>query len=216
MTTFNTELAINVLAEISLAGQNQYDNLYQDDGHNPKGLWNQGHWAYIDKTPEGAVNDQGDVIVDEKTGLPMGVDSCGTAYCFAGWATHLSGVKLEWDATSFGTLKASATQGGEYVSAKAADLLGIPNYFDVEKSWRDETGQVQEGFYEDRLWDHGNGLPALFDAENQYRDLIWHISAWSGLEEEVIDSMVERAVKVLVKEEAAAKKVAVPTPAYSL
>lgn len=52
---------------------------------------------------------------------------CGTSYCVAGWAVHLSGLEVRWDNQGFGGAGALAfrVKDGRWISDAAQELLGL-------------------------------------------------------------------------------------------
>lgn len=150
--TFNIALQTDVLVQIELARE----------GKNPLSRWDQGDWAKVYAQFSDVTDENGDIIIDEETGLPIGVGSCGSAMCNAGWALSLAKVPLlwEWDDNDEDALLATGcTVDGSHrqVMPVAVDLLGYPSSVDRPDLW----GYTKYSAY----------LPTLFDTENTIDDL---------------------------------------------
>ena len=121
---FNLQRGVDVLARIEIA---RLDN-----------RWRQDHWGYLnveDFSPQRGSG--GEVLIDEVTGLPLGIATCNTAFCAAGWALTMGGIKMRWEEHVNGGWIAEETSDGGSISATACDWLGIerPEVVDDDERW---------------------------------------------------------------------------------
>jgi hypothetical protein len=159
---FNLNLSIEVLARIETA------DTAAGPGHN------QGAWGMIENSPYPNFLD---VIYDDQTGLPVGVGSCNTSYCFAGWGLTLRGVKMMWEPLlGTNTLVARRVQSGEAIEHVAMRMFGI-------------SGPDDDDWNED-LWDGEQDLPALFSPDNSLDTLYWLVAQYAGMDVEDLRGMV--------------------------
>lgn len=170
---FNLNLAVNVLVQIERSQRDRRD----------RPGWEQNAWGRIHNATINV-----DTVFDEKTGLPVGVGSCTTAYCAGGWALHLSGIKLQWTAAPFSNgpmeLIALTTRDGDPIEEKAREVLGIPGPDDPD--------------YDEDRWDTDEDMPALFAANNSIDVLYYEVAALAHMDEPDLRNMVrvrDRAVK---------------------
>lgn len=178
--TFNTDLAVEVLANIEAT--KQYEDVCPI-GHN------QSQWGLIPRnsTYEGHVDVPDlDVLYDQESGLPIGLGTCGTAMCFAGWALSVSGVRMKWtydpDNDAY---VANLAATGETVEATGADLLGLYCTCD------DRSG--------DCVWSHNYAdMPRLF-MPGLSLDAIYRLVAdYSDIDEPVLRVMVKERIDASV------------------
>lgn len=176
--TFNTELAVRVLANIEEGEEVRVDQRTMIG-------WDQSHWGFISSVGavRAAMESGEDLVWDEKGNL-VGTGTCGTAMCFAGWALSLSGVKMKWDATDSNpettSFVAQYTADGKSVEAEAGDLLGMN----------------EEMFHGDNLpsgvaGDMDYSYTPLFHEGNDLNQLYVLVAHYSGMSESELRTLVQ-------------------------
>lgn len=166
--TFNTPLAVRVLAHIEELNDNN------DELQHKQAMWGLvvGEAEKLDR------------IYDNKTGELIGLGSCSTAMCFAGWTNTLEGVKLHWEEADFmdrvfvgdqlgpvpedgKILIANYTMEDELVSDKACQLLGIerPKRCANNGRYNEECDLDEDEYWEDGTRFYGCSCEGAFDAE---------------------------------------------------
>jgi hypothetical protein len=151
----NLERAVLMMARVEIANQS--------------GTWDQNKWGLIHLN-DGQYPDQterGEIIVDMDTGLPLGIGSCNTARCAAGWALFDEGSKMRWISEGAGTLTAYTTLDGRYISRVACEWLGIEH----------PEGFEHDDTYDER-WNYEEDHPKLFDVDNEMVDLYAYLAQW--------------------------------------
>lgn len=184
--TFQTDRAVQVLACIKASEPiTEVEEHYAGPG---QVAWDQSNWGNL-VTPEdlapvvGLESIAGENLFTTPGGLVID-DSCGTAGCAAGWALFLSGVEQAWslfDQTEGGQQVYSlvGSADGRDTSTFAVDWLGIPV---PEWTERGEDGCLR--------W-----MPTLFEAGNDYEDLVFWVAEYAGLDTDEVHSAVNAEVE---------------------
>lgn len=162
---FNLQLAVEVLAEISLSETTVQKALNLPD-------WDQISWG---ETTALTMKDVDDGVVD----APM----CGTSFCFAGWALHKRGYRMVWEGREW------ASSGSTLVMRSVTDPLNGEN---VEV---DEAAAQLLGIPAWEFWDNEAETYALFASSNSYEDLIVAVAELADLPFTEVEALVadERA-----------------------
>lgn len=176
---FNMDLAIDVMAHIELG---QMDN-----------SWQQQEWGTL-RFPGGT--DRSDhLVIDNKTDEVLGLGTCSSAFCAAGWAGSLSErARLRYTKNSYSgdlwRLDQLIIDGRERdVWTGACELLGMPY------GRRDD---YDDG--DDPRWDDDEGMPALFLAHNGIDDMYRQFTYWfdDDTTEEEFRERVQTHVQTLI------------------
>jgi hypothetical protein len=183
--TFNTDLAVEVLARIKIAQQ------AKEAEAELKGLpdWRQSVWGEFDPDTLGP-ND--DLLFDEENNRFVGVGTCGTAMCAAGHALTATGIRMLWVPEGDGMYGTEFTEDGRRVPMAAVQALGIP----VPDGVDPDTGAVtdEEAWGEDDHWDYEGRWPLMFDGSNEYEDVLTEVCYYSGLTEDEVERRVQHAI----------------------
>lgn len=153
---------------MSLNYQNAVDLMARIEIENLNNRWDQTHWGMLriaDSEP------QGDIIVD-KDGKVLGVGSCQTGMCAAGWACTISGdpsMVIHWEKIDTFLYGGNYTVDGTHLADAACRWLGIPDVGEVGDE-ADDDG--------DPRWSYVEGYPRLFDGPNAIGDLYREMSLW--------------------------------------
>lgn len=146
MARVNTENFVDLFAHIEIARLN--------------GRHDQGNWGDLDFSalplPERAQMMERlageEVVFDVDRGVPVGMGSCGTSFCAAGWGALLSGARLRWDRISDFEFTTTRTHEGTPVWEAASLWLGIP--FEPGRSWE---------VYSRGFWSPANSVERLYE-----------------------------------------------------
>lgn len=189
---FNTELAIDVLAQIELT----------QSGVTREGTWRQDRWGVLDRDSLVTGLNNHDLIYTDD-GEVIGLGTCGSGMCFAGWGLSFSDIKMVWKQEHWtSSYYADTVEDGREIADAAMQLFGIEDHSGCDAE--DDECDVE-------LWDHAQELPSLFHPQNDLQALYLLVAAHSGLDEDDLRQKVEDRMLARVR---SATRVEPVTPSH--